>query len=182
MQLTNWHVITGGPGTGKTVLIEMLSRLGYTTVPEAAKTIIDEGLASGKTLHDIRGDEYKWQSKILERILANEAAAKSDRLTFFDRGAQDGLAHLAYYNLTPGEEWNKIKVTHPYKTVFLLEPLDDVAKDYFRVEDQNFTQQITAMMDEVYRRAGATPIRVPAMAPEKRLAFVLQHIGLPAPR
>lgn len=175
---TNWHVITGGPGTGKTVLINLLAKRGYNTVPEAATDIIDEGLAKGLTIPEIRGDEHAWQSKILQRILANEAATPPEQLTFFDRGAQDGLAHLEYYKLAPRDEWNDIKQKNPYKTVFLLEPLDDVAKQYNRLEDIKFTRKITGMMHDAYVMAGAKPIMVPAMPPEDRLVFILKHLGI----
>lgn len=175
---TNWHVITGGPGTGKTVLIDLLAKRGYNTMPEAAKEIIDEGLGQGKTIQDIRGDEHAWQAKILQRILANEASTPRDQLTFFDRGAHDGLAHLRYYQLTPREEWNDITQSHPYKTVFLLEPLHDVAKDYHRLENIAFTRKITSMMRDAYRQAGAEPIMIPALPPEERLKLIFGHLGL----
>ena len=178
MQQTNWHVITGGPGTGKTVLIDMLANRGFTTVPEAAKDIIDEGLAQGKTIQDIRGDEHAWQAKILGRILKNEAAASKGHLTFFDRGAHDGLAHLRYYGLTPRPEWDHIATSHPYQTVFLLEPLDDVQKDYHRLEDIAFTKKITAMMANAYREAGIEPTLIPALPPEERLNLILSYLSL----
>ena len=73
MTQTNWHVITGGPGTGKTLLINMLAKLGYATVSEAAREIIDHGLAKGQTLQQIRGNEQEWQSKILAHILKTES-------------------------------------------------------------------------------------------------------------
>lgn len=177
---TNWHVITGGPGTGKTVLINMLRERGYNTVPEAATAIIDEGLTAGKTIPEIRGDEHEWQANILRRILANEAATNPSQLTFFDRGAHDGLAHLEYYKLTPRAEWNDIKRGHPYKMVFLLEPLEDVAKEYNRVEDIEFTRKITGMMREAYRQAGAEPVIIPALPPEERLALILKYVDYAA--
>ena len=36
------HVITGGPGVGKTTVVEILARRGYAIVPEAARMIIEE--------------------------------------------------------------------------------------------------------------------------------------------
>ena len=36
------YVITGGPGIGKTTVIEILSSRGYEIVPEAARIIIEE--------------------------------------------------------------------------------------------------------------------------------------------
>ena len=39
---TGLYVITGGPGTGKTSLIEELKIVGYQTVKEVARDIIKE--------------------------------------------------------------------------------------------------------------------------------------------
>lgn len=178
MDVTNWHVITGAPGTGKTTLIGMLADLGYTTIPEAAKAVIDDGLAQGQTLDQIRGDEYAWQAAIRKRHMLHQANVHTDQLAFFDRSAHDNLAHLRYYQLQPGAEWDDIKTSNPYKTVFLLEPLDDVAQAYFRTEDIHFSRKITSIMEDVYREAGANPIRLPAMPPAERLAFILSHLGL----
>lgn len=174
----NWYVITGAPGSGKTVLIELLKQRGYATAPEAAKEIMDEGLAQGRSVAETRGDEQAWQAAILARILHNEARTGPSKLTFFDRGAHDGLAHLRYYNLAPGAEWRALIHKNSYKMVFLLEPLNDVKKEYFRLEDLAFAQKITGMMRDAYRQAGAEPVMVPALPPEERLKYILEHLGL----
>lgn len=175
----NWHVITGAPGVGKTVLIDLLAKRGYATVPEAAKLIIDEGLAQGKSVAETRGNEQAWQAAILQRILDTEATIDPNQLTFFDRGAHDGLAHLHYYKVVPGDNWQRVLHANPYQTVFLLEPLDDVKKEYFRPEDLAFAKKITGMMAGVYRQAGIEPILIPALPPKERLALILQHLDLP---
>jgi len=67
---------------------------------------------------------------------------------------------------------------NPYKTVFLLEPLEDVATSYHRREDIAFTKKITGMMRDAYRQAGAEPIMIPALPPEERLALIFKHLGI----
>jgi predicted ATPase len=176
---TNWHVITGGPGSGKTALITMLSRLGYATVPEAAREIIDEGLARGMTLAEIRGDEQAWQAKILQRILDTEATIDPKVVTFFDRGAHDGMAHLRYYQQTPPATWDTVMKGQPYRTVFLLDPLPSFEKDYARTENAAFIERINGIMADVYNETGMKVIRVPFVSPEERLALILTGLGLP---
>lgn len=177
----NWYVITGGPGTGKTVLINMLAERGYRTVPEAAREIFDEGLAKNQTLQQIRGDEQPWQHKILTRILKTESSIDPKALTFFDRGAHDGLAFLKLKGITPGAYWQPLlnsKQKPYYKTVFLTEPLGQFEDDYMRTENAEINKRLTELTEQVYIEAGMRPIRVPAMPPEDRLAFILKHLGL----
>ncbi|MBX6334856.1 ATP-binding protein [Candidatus Saccharibacteria bacterium] len=180
MNQTNWYVITGGPGTGKTRLITMLADLGYGTVPEAARTIIDEGLARGETLEQIRGDETAWQHKILRRILDTETALDPKALLFFDRGAHDGLAFLKLKGIMPDSYWQEL-IDHPrkpyYKMVFLLEPLPAFEHDYARTENAEITRQLTELTAEVYAEFGMEPIRIPYLPPEERLKLILSHVS-----
>lgn len=154
----------------------MLAQRGHNTVPEAARLIIDEGLERGLTLDEIRGDEHAWQEKILRRILAAEAATDTNRLTFFDRGAHDGLAHLEYYGLKPRDHWKPVIKNAPYRKVFLLDPLPEFDHDYARTENAEFSRKITGMMAGAYRNAGTEPIRVPYVSPEERLKIILSHL------
>ena len=53
-----FFVITGGPGVGKTTLLNALSTNGYKTIPEAARTIIREETS-------LNGDALSWKNKQL---------------------------------------------------------------------------------------------------------------------
>jgi len=45
----SWYILTGGPGTGKTSVLEELEKRGYAVKPEAATMLIRQELANGIT-------------------------------------------------------------------------------------------------------------------------------------
>ncbi|PZR03085.1 MAG: hypothetical protein DI539_26790, partial [Flavobacterium psychrophilum] len=51
---TNWYVITGGPCTGKTTVVELLAKRGYVTIAEQARHYIDTQKVEGRTVEEIR--------------------------------------------------------------------------------------------------------------------------------
>lgn len=177
---SHWYVITGVPGSGKTLLIDRLAQMGYATVPEAARAIFDEETAQGRSLDEIRGEEHAWQEKILNRILDTETKLDPQALTFFDRGAHDGLAHLRYYGLEPQKYWQPLlEQEQPYRTVFMLAPNPEFEQDNMRTENNDFISKVPGMMTDVYTEAGMTPIHIPFLPPDERLALILSYLEPP---
>lgn len=61
----NFYAVTGGPGTGKTTLIEALAAPGLGTVEEAGRRIIREQNAKGgKATHD--GDRLAYRDLMFD--------------------------------------------------------------------------------------------------------------------
>ncbi len=62
-----FFVLTGGPGSGKTTLIEALAAQGYATAPEAGRNIIQDQMTVG-------GSALPWNDRTLfaELMLAWE--------------------------------------------------------------------------------------------------------------
>jgi predicted ATPase len=172
----NWYVVTGGPSTGKTTLLDELNKLGYHTIPEAARTVIDEVLGKGISVETLRADEKRFQGDVARLKGEIEAAQDKNALTFFDRGMQDTLAYLRLYNFAV-EDWVKALLrTSRYRQVFLLEPLPAFTKDYARTEDANLSKQLRQLLYDAYREHGMEPVIVPSVSVEERVQFVLQNI------
>jgi predicted ATPase len=172
----NWHVITGGPSTGKTSLQEELAKLGYATVEEAARLVIDDAVAKNMTVTDLRADEKRFQDDVVRRRVQDEAKIDTNQVTFLDRGMQDSLAYYRYYNFTI-EDWitELVEDSH-YGLVFLMEPLGISKDDYARTETLDFTDYITDLLLAVYREYGMEPIIVPPVSVEERVKIIQQHL------
>ncbi len=172
----NWYVFTGGPSCGKTTLITEFERFGYPTVPEAARAVIDEGLALGKTVEEMREDERGFQDAILRQKIALEASLEPRTITFLDRGIHDTQAYMDLQGL-PMESWALEAIrTAKYRKVFWLEPLANFERDYARIETVDEVAALNGLLFEVYANAGMEPIRVPAVGVPDRVQFILDHV------
>src|ERR1700760_2492162 len=99
----NFFIITGGPGVGKTTLLQELQKRSFTCIPEVARQIIKEEA-------DTSGDALPWKNKELylqkmfdrsvESYLSVNVNANS--MIFFDRGIPDSLTYaeiIGYKNI-----------------------------------------------------------------------------------
>jgi predicted ATPase len=172
----NWHIITGGPSTGKTTLQQALAKLGYETVEEAARLEIDDAVAKGIDVIDLRENEKRFQDDVVKRRVKLEAKVPLDKVVFLDRGMQDSLAYFRYYKF-PIEPWiMELVEKTAYGKVFLMEPLGIYKMDYARTEVLDFNDYITDLLEEAYKEYGMKPIRIPPVSVEKRVEIVLSHI------
>jgi predicted ATPase len=158
MNNPTWHVITGGPSTGKTTLQQELAKLGYATLDEAARLVIDDAIALGTEVADLRDDEKRFQDDVVRRriVMEDTMAARfpvPDAI-ILDRGMQDSLAYYRYYNFTV-EPWIMDLMTEAkYGKVFLMEPLGFTKQDYARTEVRDFNDYITDMLADAYKEYG----------------------------
>lgn len=173
---TNWHIITGGPSSGKTTLLNALAERGYKTVPEAARTLIDRGLAEGKSIDDIRGDELAFQMKVLELKQDIESKLSQNEIIFFDRGQHDTLAYLKLYDFPISETVTDALAAASYGQVFLLEPLANFEADYARTESAEQARKLHQLLAEAYDSYGIKPRTVPAISVADRVEFILEAI------
>lgn len=171
---SNWYIITGGPSSGKTSLLKELEKLGYITYPEAARVFIDQEMAKGRSLKEIRGDEAEFQKKVLKIKIKIEKEAPRDKIVFFDRGIPDSIAYYQICGLDPKEvlKFCKRKI---YKRIFFLEQLP-IEKDYARTEDDKTIEKLNKLLKENYKKLGYEVIEIPVMPTRDRLLKILKEI------
>ena len=90
---TNWYVITGGPGSGKTTTINILSARGYKTTIEHARHYIDTQRQNGRTVEETRKNQVEFQLGILAMQIEQEALLAPGVIIFLNRGLPDALAN-----------------------------------------------------------------------------------------
>ena len=173
---TNWHVITGGPCSGKSTLIDQLANQGFRTVPESARLYIERETAKGRANHPIRVNAAALQRSIKDMQLRIEVGLRADDVLFLDGAVPGSLAWYRVYGLNP----NEILLDcfhHRYASVFMLDPIS------FQPDDQRVEEMVSiaGYLDEWHTRdysaLGYSVVRVPVLPPEERLAFVLERLS-----
>ncbi|MFP1683803.1 AAA family ATPase [Alloalcanivorax sp. C16-1] len=170
-------VITGGPGGGKTTLLQALAEQGYRVAPEAARRIIRTRLAQGLPP---RPDPTAFAREILAWDMDQYRAARAhDGVTFFDRGVPDALYMLDLAGAITRQEAAGLVQRFPYNnTVFLLPPWEDIyGTDAER--DQSFEEAVAVFegMSRWYAQWGYQTVEVPRVSVENRVRFILKIIG-----
>ena len=171
----NWYVITGGPSSGKTTTVNMLSERGYKTTIEHARHFIDTMHQSGRTVEEIRRNQQEFQSGILEMQIEQEASLAPDKMVFLDRAIPDALAYYRFLNLPVDEEITNAMQSVSYRKIFILDLLPFV-KDYARTEDENAQKEIQSLLIEVYTSLPSPVIHLPVLSPEERVSFILKNL------
>jgi len=174
MRLTNWHVITGAPCSGKTTVIYALEKVGYRVVHEVARAYIDHEIKKGKTIHQIKADILAFERHILYEKIEIEASLPEHETIFLDRAVPDSIA---YFKLKGLDSLEPIEKSHAvrYQKIFLFQRLG-FEKDAVRSEDDKMADRLNDLLKKSYQMLGYEIIQVPLLAVEKRVDFILKHL------
>jgi len=166
-------VLTGGPCTGKTTLLGELEKIGYATVPEAARQLLMQkrprqrkilfrnAIEMGRKIHEIQLDQHK---------------AVTDNHVM-DRSPVDPIAYAQAYGKKPTRQMLRTAKEFKADIVFLLEPLKKYQKDSARTEERKEALLLNQHLRNAYAKLGHNIIEVPDMgSAEKRAEFVRKKI------
>ncbi|KZE92429.1 hypothetical protein AVP42_02583 [Agromyces sp. NDB4Y10] len=173
--MSNWYVITGGPSSGKTTMVDLLRQRGYHTTIEHARHYIDLQRLGGRTVADVRSRQLEFQRNVLAMQLEQEAALDPDEIVFLDRGLPDSLAYYRFLDLPPDPSLLDALTRVEYRKVFLLDLLP-LAEDYARTEDAEAQHRIQELLLDVYEGLQVPLARVPVLPPDERVEFVLARL------
>lgn len=173
---SDFYIITGGPGAGKTTLLNALTARGYSCIPEAARAIIKEQVASD-------GDALPWKDTVRysELMLSRSIElylATSHGIHFFDRGIADTLAYARLINIPVTAAMEDAVTQFRYnKKVFLLPPWEEIYQtDEERKQDFAEAVRTHEMLAATYEDYQYQLISVPRLSPDERAAFVIASI------
>lgn len=172
---TNWYVITGGPSTGKTTVINILSGRGYKTTIEHARHYIDTMKEEGNSIEEIRANKRKFQLGILEMQIEQEAALVPTDIVFLDRAIPDAMAYYQFLKLDYDKALTSAVEQVSYKKIFILYRLPFI-NDYARTEDEQAQKVIHNLIIEVYESLGFPIVYVPVISPDERVDFILKNL------
>lgn len=173
----NFYIFTGGPGTGKSTLLNALIEQGYACLPEVARMIIREQKATqGNALHT--GDRVAYCDRMLEQSIFDFVHAPKDTLHFFDRGIPDLHSYQSQYLGKVEDNLNKAIQQYRYNTkVFLFPPWHEI---YCHDEERKlpFSEAVQTYhsVKTSYKICGYQTIEVPQALISERVNFILKQI------
>src|ERR1035438_8134785 len=173
---TAWCVFTGCPSSGKTSVLERLSARGYRCQFEAARIHIENQLAAGRILADIRRNEAEFQRALVPVKAAIEEQCCPTELVFWDRALPDSISYFRAAGLDPSPLFPLCRLRR-YAHVFVFDALPYVQDDA-RIEAPETRRRLDQWLENDYRALGYEPVRVPAMPIADRERLVLSRLGL----
>jgi predicted ATPase len=171
-------VMTGGPGAGKTTVLEALAARGYKYVGESARAIIRQHLAAGLSP---RPPLVQFGKEILSMdITQYQQTPVTDAPVFFDRGVVDSLSMLIQHGaLSWAEAETQVAAFRYNEVVFLLPPWQAIYKNDAE-RDQTFAEaiQVFESLAQWYARWHYQTVEVPRASVEERVGFILDTVKL----
>lgn len=173
--LTNWYVITGGPCSGKTTVVNILAERGYKTTIEHARHYIDTQKIKGHSVDEIRENKKEFQLGVLNMQIEEEATLDVKEVVFLDRALPDAMAYYQFLELEYDERLIEQCNKYCYKRVFILEPLP-LENDYARLESQADQIKLHNLITKVYESFPCPITHVPVLPPQERVDFILNNL------
>jgi predicted ATPase len=179
-------VVTGGPGSGKTTLIDALEAAGFDRTIEAGRAIIQDEVATG-------GGALPWANReaFAERMLEWErrsyaaaiARAAHGGVIFFDRGVPDVIGYRRLIGLPIQAALEEAARTLRYhRRVFLAPPWPEIFHaDAERRQDFAEAVRTCEAMRAVYAAYGYEVVELPKGTVEERVVFVLEEVEASGP-
>lgn len=171
-------VITGGPGTGKSTIIDQLEQKGFPCHREVSRAVIKKELEKGSDLlpwNDLPG----FSNIVFEGQTSQYHRAEEHKINFYDRGLIDVIAYLRK-DLLPADTLEDLVQHYPYHNkIFVTPPWEDIYRtDSERREDFETMQAIHDSLVDTYTHFGYQVVEVPKGQSYERTNFILKELDL----
>lgn len=173
------YILTGGPGAGKTSVLNELNRNGFITVPEEGRRIIKEQISSNGTALP-----WKYKKRFADLMFGasvdtfQKMSKLASQAVFFDRGILDTIGYFKLEKIPVPEEMSlKAHEMKYHNNVFILPPWKEIYEnDPERKQTLEVAKATFDCMKETYLEYGYNLIEVPKLTIEQRVEFILDII------
>ncbi|TXE16027.1 ATP-binding protein [Psychroserpens burtonensis] len=173
-------VITGGPGTGKSSIINELISRDFICFKEVSRQVTLDARKDG--VEQLFLTKPRLFSELLLKARTQqfkEADTIAETIVFLDRGLPDVLAYMDYVKSDYPKHFTDSCETHVYHKVFVLAPWQEIfVSDSERYENFDQAVEIHHSLLETYKRFGYELIDVPFESIANRTDFILDHLNL----
>ena len=170
----NFYLFTGGPGAGKTSVIDHLKQQGHLVVPEAARAIIQHQRSiGGNATHD--GDRILYTERMLQQSIADfENLMSVEKNVYFDRGIPDLYSYSSRFCQGVTPPVLQAVERYRYNTLaFVFPPWPEIyCHDNERKQAFDEAVETWEAVIAGYQAAGYQTIEVPEMSVAGRADFI----------
>jgi predicted ATPase len=172
-------VLIGGPGTGKTTIINELIKRGFCCMPEVSRAVTLKAKKEG--IDQLFLTEPLLFSKMLlegREAQYNNADILKEEVVFFDRGIPDVHAYMNYFNTAYPSYFIEKSAAYKYTKIFHFSPWKEIhTTDNERYESFEESVKIDTFLIEAYSLLGYTLIKVPFGTAEERTNFIINSLS-----
>lgn len=172
-------VIIGGPGTGKTTIIDGLTTKGYCCYPEISREVTMEAKKQG--IEQLFLEKPLLFSELLlegRKKQFSSAQQEPHNIVFLDRGIPDVLAYMHYIGDSYPAFFDQACRDHIYTKIFILPPWEEIYEsDDARYENFEQAKLIYTHLVETYQKYGYNLIEVPKGTVDERINYILETLN-----
>jgi len=171
-------VLTGGPGTGKTTILDALQKQGFICKPEVSRQVTKMARKNGIEQLFLK-DPLLFSKLLLEGRVQQykDALTLNGDFVFFDRGIPDVHAYMNYLGLKYPEVYERKSKKYTYDAIFLMPPWQKIyITDNERYESFEQSLAIHNHLKNTYESIGYKIIEVPFGDVKKRVSFILKTL------
>lgn len=168
-------LLIGGPGTGKTTLIQAIEESGHVIHPEISRQVTAQARERGIDQLFLV-EPFAFSDALLEgRIQQFQQAQKG--INFYDRGIPDVPAYHVYKDEEIPQRYQQACEDYRYDKVFFLPPWKDIYQtDEERYETYEQAVTIAQILTTYYNNLNYELIEVPHLPVDQRLKYLLERI------
>lgn len=171
-------IISGGPGSGKSTLIDALEQQGFSRSVEAGRAIIQQQVKIGGTALPW-ADRASFAELMLSwEMRSYDLAQETEGPVFFDRGVPDVIGYLTLCGLPVPQHMRQAANTIRYnRTVFLAPPWEDIfGQDSERKQDFDEAVRTFRAMEQTYQGLGYEIALLPKSTVQERVNFIGEQL------
>lgn len=183
--LTKKIVVTGGPSTGKTVVVRNLEEQGYTCLHEVIRDMTQEQKIEENSTGFVSNpivsvsDPEAFNSNLLKARVSQFESVENlnSELVFFDRGIPDVLAYMDCFGQSYDSKFTNAALENRYDIVFIMPPWKEIhVRDGERFESFEESLRIDKALTKSYLTFGYNVQVVPKVSILDRVQFILEHV------